>query len=84
MSNYKNYKLEDNLKRKSNNVGDEIGFGPNVNVKSYSSKPGRLSSKQQADFEEKQGRKKYNSEVRILSKEEISKIEEQLKSRKSA
>lgn len=51
MSNYKGYKLEDNLKRKANNTGDQLGWGQNNNVKSYSSKPGQLSMKSQARHE---------------------------------
>lgn len=48
MSNYIGYCLEDNIRRKENNVGDSLDIGPNQNVKSYSSKPGQLSSKSQA------------------------------------
>ena len=48
MSNYFGYKIEDNARRKSNNTGDELGWGQNNNVKSYSSKPGQKSMKSQA------------------------------------
>jgi hypothetical protein len=43
------YSVEDNIKRKANNVGDVAGEGPNKNVKTYSSKAGQLSAKQQAN-----------------------------------
>ena len=49
MSGYKGYKLEDNIRRKANNTGDSIDWETNTNVKSYSTKPGQLSAKQQAD-----------------------------------
>lgn len=42
------YSPHENQERKANNTGDVAGQGPNRNVKSYSSKPGQLSAKQQA------------------------------------
>ena len=42
------YSAVDNIKRKLRNTGDSVGEGPNVNVKSYSTKPGQLSARQQA------------------------------------
>ena len=39
---------EDNVRRKANNTSSELGWGPNNNVKAYSSKPGQLSAKTQA------------------------------------
>ena len=42
------YSPADNAKRKVNNTGDQTGIGPNVNTKSYSTKPGQMSAKQQA------------------------------------
>ncbi len=56
MSNYIGYKPEDNFRRKSNNTTDELGWGQNNNVKQYSTKPGQLSAKQQADAETKRQR----------------------------
>lgn len=47
------YSLAENIRRKANNTGDAVGAGPNVNVKSYSSKPGQLSAKQAATVESK-------------------------------
>jgi hypothetical protein len=38
-----------NIERKKNNTGDVVGEGPNSNAKSYSTKPGQLSAKQQAE-----------------------------------
>lgn len=54
---YKQYKLEDNLKRKSNNVDTLESLGKNNNVKCYSTKPGQLSSKEQADMINRNQRK---------------------------
>jgi hypothetical protein len=42
------YTIADNAKRKANNMDEISGIGPNKNAKSYSSKPGQLSAKQQA------------------------------------
>lgn len=44
------YSVADNSKRKANNTGDVVGAGPNVNAKAYSTKPGQLSGKAQADL----------------------------------
>lgn len=44
------YNPNDNARRKANNVGDSVGEGPNVNVKSYSTKPGQLSTKDQVNL----------------------------------
>lgn len=53
MSNYKGYKLEDNLKRKSNNIDLIEQLSGNNNVKCYSTKPGQLSAKSQAVMQER-------------------------------
>ena len=42
------YSAADNSRRKSNNLTDTVGAGPNSNVKAYSTKPGQLSAKAQA------------------------------------
>ena len=42
------YSAADNAKRKANNMGQVETVGQNKNIKSYSSKPGQLSAKQQA------------------------------------
>lgn len=53
MSNYIGYKTEDNLRRKANNTGEAIDtIGKNQNVKSFSTKPGQMSGKEQASFEQ--------------------------------
>ena len=44
------YNVADNAKRKANNIGDNIGAGPNSNVKAYSTKPGQMSGKAQANL----------------------------------
>lgn len=44
------YSIADNAKRKANNTGDVVGAGPNVNAKAYSTKPGQMSGKAQADL----------------------------------
>lgn len=43
------YSAVDNARRKSNNL-DPVGFGPNVNAKAYSTKPGQMSGKAQASL----------------------------------
>lgn len=45
------YQPHANQKRKANNTGDVAGEAPNKNVKAFSTKPGQLSAKQQADKE---------------------------------
>ena len=68
------YNPTDNIKRKANNIGDEIkDIGKNKNVKAYSSKPGQLSAKQQTDA----NAKKYNKlnrqmPVKTFTPEEIA------------
>jgi hypothetical protein len=53
MSNYIGYKPEDNARRKANNTGDSIPtVGKNQNVKCLSTKPGQLSMKEQAAFQQ--------------------------------
>lgn len=42
------YNVADNVRRKMGNTGSVAGQGKNVNVKSYSTRPGQLSAKQQA------------------------------------
>lgn len=45
------YNSADNAKRKANNIGDShASLGPNSNVKAYSTKPGQMSGKAQADL----------------------------------
>lgn len=67
------YTPKDNIKRKMNNTGDVVGEGPNTNVKSFSTKPGQLSAKAQADLETKKN-KKLNSKqpVKTYTKEEMA------------
>ncbi len=43
------YSAVDNARRKANNL-DPVGMGPNVNAKAYSTKPGQMSGKAQADL----------------------------------
>ena len=72
MSNYEGYRLEDNVKRKSNNTGDVVETaGKNQNVKSWSSKPGQLSARQQANLEAKKYQElNKQQEVKRYTKEE--------------
>lgn len=44
------YSAADNAKRKMSNTGDVVDAGKNVNVKSYSTKPGQMSSKEQSNL----------------------------------
>lgn len=72
MSNYKDYKLEDNVKRKANNTTDELGWGPNNNTKAYSTKPGQLSAYDQARLEaDKYKALNQKQPVKVWTKEEI-------------
>ncbi len=69
MSKYEGYKVEDNIRRKQNNTADELGWGPNNNVKSYSSKPGQLSAKSESQrLIDKQRRLNKKQPVTQLSK----------------
>lgn len=43
------YNPPDNARRKERNLTDQVPAGPNANVKAYSTRPGQLSIKQQAD-----------------------------------
>ena len=54
----KAYDPTTNIKRKAGNTGDVAGEGKNQNVKSYSTKPGQLSAKQQAKVENSRRRVK--------------------------
>lgn len=67
------YSMADNIRRKANNTGDAVGAGPNVNVKSYSSKPGQLSAKQSAAVEAKKlASINRKQPVKVASAEEIA------------
>lgn len=65
------YTPADNARRKANNTGDQTGFGQNVNTKSYSTKPGQLSSRSQASQETAKYRAKNRAQpVKIFTPEE--------------
>lgn len=67
------YNPHENQERKARNTGERPGLGPNKNEKAYSSKPGQLSAKQQADAEMTlTNRKKMSGPVKVLSQEEIA------------
>jgi len=67
------YTAVDNAKRKANNTGDVVGAGPNVNAKSYSSKPGQLSGKQSADLTARiQNKANKKQPVKVYTPEEIA------------
>lgn len=69
MSNYIGYKPEDNFKRKENNTTDQLGWGPNNNIKAYSTKPGQMSMKSQSNVIcMKQARLNRKQPVKQLSK----------------
>lgn len=70
------YQPHANQERKAANTGDVIeGIGHNKNVKSFSSKPGQLSAKQQAARELAPAKvKKLSGPVRTLSSEEIAQL----------
>ena len=78
----KMYNLADNVGRKANNTGDTAGDGPNQNVKSYSTKPGQLSAKQQAALLHSKRNIKANSEPvtkPTLSPEEVERYKKNMK-----
>lgn len=72
------YTPKDNIKRKMNNTGEVVGEGPNVNAKSYSSKPGQLSMKAQAALEaRKLAEKNKKQPVKTLNPEELAEFARQ-------
>ena len=76
------YQPHANQERKAGNTGDVAGEGPNKNVKSYSSKPGQLSAKQQAAKELSPARvKKLSGPVTKpqLTEEEIERYKANMK-----
>lgn len=75
------YSDVDNSRRKANNVGDMAGQGSNVNVKSYSSKPGQLSAKQQAARTPYKG---AAGPVKQYSPEQVAAINEARKLKKNS
>jgi hypothetical protein len=75
------YNSVDNAKRKMNNTGDQTGVGGNVNTKSFSSKPGQLSAKQQAA---KTPYKGAAGPVKQYSPEQIAAINEARKLKKNS
>lgn len=83
MSNYgpKQYKLYNetqNLRRKENRTSEVIeGIGSNSSVKNYSSKPGQLSAKAQAEREQRKV-KKLSGPVKIWTKEEIEALNQKM------
>ena len=77
------YTPEDNAKRKMNNTGDAVSVGPNQNVKSYSTKPGQLSTKSSATLEASKYRKlSAKNPVKVFSEEEKARLAEQMKLKK--
>ena len=67
------YNPADNARRKAGNVGDVAGVGPNVNVKSYSTKPGQMSAKASADLTSRlQSKANKKQPVKTLTPEEIA------------
>lgn len=67
------YNPIDNAKRKANNMDPVEGIGPNVNAKSYSSKPGQLSGKQSAALTARiQNKANKKQPVKVFTPEEIA------------
>lgn len=65
------YTPADNARRKSNNL-DPVGVGPNVNAKAYSTKPGQMSGKAQANLTARiQAAANKKQPVRRFTPEEI-------------
>ena len=75
------YDTAANVKRKANNTGSVAGEGKNVNVKAFSTKPGQLSAKQQAD---KTPYKGAAGPVKQYTPEQIAAINEARKLKKNS
>lgn len=70
MSNYKGYKLEDNVKRKSNNM-TESHYDAKVN---YNAKRYTTSGSAQNDYMINKYAKNFKSEVREWTQEELDEL----------
>ena len=72
------YNEVDNIRRKARNTNDQVEAGQNRNVKAYSTKPGQLSARAQADVQAKQyaklNKKQPVKTLADMSPEEIEKI----------
>jgi hypothetical protein len=71
-----------NINRKARNITESVGAGPNTNVKSYSSRPGQLSAKQQAARDAKKT-KKLSGPVKQYTPVEIAALNEARKMKKA-
>lgn len=77
------YNPADNARRKSNNL-DPVGFGPNVNAKAFSSKPGQMSAKASAALTARiQNKANKKQPVKVYSPEEKAALAEKMKMNKS-
>lgn len=67
------YSSADNARRKTNNLSESTGVGPNNNVKAYSTKPGQLSGKASADLTARiQNKANKKQPVKQFSPEEVA------------
>lgn len=74
------YNAADNMKRKAKNLTDAVPVGPNSNVKAYSSKPGQMSSKAQANLTAKlQNAANRKQPVKVYSPEEKAALAAKMK-----
>lgn len=76
------YNPADSVGRKARNTGSQIGAGPNVNAKAYSTKPGQLSAKAQAAAEASKA-KKLSGPVKQYTPAQIAAINEARKLKKN-
>ena len=74
------YTSTDNMKRKAKNLTEAVPVGPNSNVKAYSSKPGQMSGKAQADLTARlQNAANKKQPVKIYSPEEKAALASKMK-----
>jgi len=74
------YTTADNIRRKASRTGDQVtDVGPNVGVRSYSTKPGQLSAKQESSVKAKMYRaKSKKNPVKIFTEEEKAQLAEKM------
>lgn len=78
------YTPTDNMRRKANNLSTSTGVGPNNNIKAYSTKPGQLSGKAQANLISRlQNAANKKQPVKVYSPEEKAALAQKMKLNKS-
>lgn len=78
------YNAVDNMRRKAKNLTDSTNVGPNNNVKAYSTKPGQLSGKAQANLTSRlQNAANKKQPVKVYTPEEKAALASKMKLNKS-